>query len=124
MCDCNRTAEVRSRSNIASVFGAVSHFLTRSHLTLNVLLAGYYHPIRVGVAVLMVLTVSNLALWDDAWLAVKRDRTRRVKVFTMSGVQIGKPGVGESDERLTFPMRYLVGDALAGTPWVRFATLR
>ena len=55
-------------------------------------------------------------------LAVKRDRTRRVKVFTMSGVQIGKPGVGESDERLTFPMRYLVGGALAGTPWIRFAT--
>ena len=54
-------------------------------------------------------------------LAVKRDRTRRVKVFTMSGVQIGKPGVGESDERLTFPMRYLVGDALAGTQWIRFA---
>ena len=43
-------------------------------------------------------------------------------MFTMSGVQIGTPGVGESDERLTFPMRYLVGDALAGTPWIRFAT--
>ena len=76
----------------------------------------------VGVAVVMVLTVANLALWDDAWLAAKSDRTRRVKVFTMSGVQIGKPGIGESHERLTFPMGYLVGDALAGTQWIRFAT--
>ena len=70
----------------------------------------------------MVLTVDKLALWDDAWLAVNSDRTRRVKVFTMSGVQIGKPGVGESHERLTFPMGYVVGDALAETQWIRFAT--
>ena len=49
------------------------------------------------------------------------DRDTRVKVFTMSGVQIGIPGVGEGDNRLTFPRRYLVGDALQNA-WIRFAT--
>ena len=70
----------------------------------------------------MLLTQSSLASWNAAHLAAETDRTTRVKVFTMSGVQIGKAGIGESDERLTFPRRYLVRDALAGTKWIRFAT--
>ena len=70
----------------------------------------------------MLLTQSSLASWNAAHLAAETDRTTRVKVFTMSGVQIGKAGIGESDERLTFPRRYLVREALAGTSWIRFAT--
>ena len=69
----------------------------------------------------MLLTQDSLARWNGACLAAETDRTTRVKVFTMRGVQIGKAGMGESDERLTFPARYLVGDALAGTKWIRFA---
>ena len=68
VCDCNRTVKVCSRSNKASSFRAVSHILTRSHFTLHVLLAGLYHPTQVGLAVLMVLTVDQLALWDVAGL--------------------------------------------------------
>ena len=64
--DFNRTVEVCSRSNIASSFRAISNILTRSHFALNVLLAGLYHPIQVGLAVLMVLTVDQSALWDEA----------------------------------------------------------
>ena len=46
----------------------------------------------------MLLTQSSLARWDAAHLAAETDRTTRVKVFTMSGAQIGKAGIGESDE--------------------------
>ena len=37
----------------------------------------------------------------------------------------GVAGVGENNDRLTFPSHWLVGDALDGRryPWVRFATL-
>ena len=76
------------------------------------------------ISYLMLLTQSSLARWNAAHLAAETDRTTRVKVFTMSGVQIGKAGIGEFDERLTFPRRYLVRDALAGTKWIRFATRR
>ena len=69
----------------------------------------------------MLLTQSSLARWNAAHLAAETDRTTRVKVFTMSGVQIGKAGIGEFDERLTFSRRYLVRDVLAGTKWIRFA---
>ncbi len=50
------------------------------------------------------------------------DRNTRVKVYTMDGTQIGLPGVGEGDNRLTFPRRFLVGDALRARDWIRFAT--
>ena len=73
------------------------------------------------ISYLMLLTQSSLARWDAAHLAAETDRTTRVKVFTMSGVQIGKAGIGEFDERLTFSRRYLVRDVLAGTKWIRFA---
>ena len=48
-------------------------------------------------------------------------REPRVKVYTPSGKQIGIPGVGEGDNKLTFPPSYLVRDALGAT-WIRFAT--
>ena len=80
-------------------------------------------------------TVSHFASYDLALMpttcAMKQmeertarafwDRDTRVKVFTPSGVQIGIPGVGEGDNRLTFPRKYLVGDALS-VKWIRFAT--
>ena len=53
------------------------------------------------------------------------DRETRVRVWTLGGTQIGLPGVGEGDNRLTFPRHFLVGEALnAGFQhsWLRFAT--
>ena len=46
----------------------------------------------------------------------------RVKVYTVNGVQIGLPGVGEGVHRLTFPAGYVIKDAMTGTTWIRFAT--
>ena len=45
-----------------------------------------------------------------------------VKVFTMEGVQIGLPGVGEGVHRLTFPAGYVIKDAMNAPTWIRFAT--
>ena len=53
--------------------------------------------------------------------AALNDKKTRVKVFTLSGEQIGIAGVGEGDKRLTFPRYWKVGDAL-GKTWLRFAT--
>ena len=53
---------------------------------------------------------------------VSNDRTTRIAVYDMSGTQIGLSGVGEHEQRLTFPARYLVGDALAASNWIRFAS--
>ena len=50
------------------------------------------------------------------------DRQSRVRAFTINGVQCGIPGVGQGAERLTFPRRYEVADALATEIWIRFAT--
>ena len=49
------------------------------------------------------------------------ERESRVKVYTQSGVQIGIAGLGEGDNRLTFPPSFLVRDALAAI-WIRSAT--
>ena len=46
----------------------------------------------------------------------------RVKVFTLEGVQIGLPGVGEGVNRLTFPAGYVIKQALDAPIWIRFAT--
>ena len=46
----------------------------------------------------------------------------RVKVFTMEGVQIGLPGVGEGVNRLTFPAGYVIKEAMDEPIWIRFAT--
>ena len=48
--------------------------------------------------------------------------TRRVKVYTLSGVQIGLPGVGEGDHDLTFPADWLIAEALEQKHWIRRAT--
>ena len=47
----------------------------------------------------------------------------RVKVFTLEGVQIGLPGVGEGVNRLTFPAGYVIKQALDAPIWIRFATI-
>ena len=46
----------------------------------------------------------------------------RVKVYTVNGVQIGLPGVGEGVHRLTFPAGYVIKDAMNAPTWIRFAT--
>ena len=61
---------------------------------------------------------QKLSLKKDA----QNDQHSRVKVRTCGGTQIGIPGVGEGDDRLTFPRRYLVADALEARIWFRFAT--
>ena len=48
--------------------------------------------------------------------------TYRVKVFTLKGVQIGLPGVGEGVNRLTFPAGYVIKEAMDAPIWIRFAT--
>ena len=49
--------------------------------------------------------------------------TRRVKVYTLSGIQIGLPGVGEGDNKLTFPADWVVAEALGHKNWIRRATV-
>ena len=69
-----------------------------------------------------MLTAANLRQCEAAVLNTECDRETRVRVNTAAGVQIGMPGVGEGDNRLTFPRRFLVGDALAShVTWIRFA---
>ena len=46
----------------------------------------------------------------------------RVKVYTLEGVQIGLPGVGEGANRLTLPAGYVIKEAMEAPLWVRFAT--
>ena len=47
----------------------------------------------------------------------------RVKVYAIKGIQIGIPGVEEKGgEKLTFPRRWRVDDALLCKQWLRFAT--
>ena len=48
----------------------------------------------------------------------------RVKVFTLKGVQIALPWVGEGVNRLTFPAGYVIKQALDAPVdvWIRFAT--
>ena len=55
-------------------------------------------------------------------LAVKLDTTSRVRAYTIDGVQCCLAGLGEKEQRLTFPMSYEVGAALMDKAWVRFAT--
>ena len=55
-------------------------------------------------------------------LAVKLDKTSRVRAYTIDGVQCCLAGLGEKEQRLTFPMSYEVGAALWSKVWVRFAT--
>ena len=55
-------------------------------------------------------------------LAVKMDKTSRVRAYTIDGVQCCLAGLGEKEQRLTFPMSYEVGAALWSKVWVRFAT--
>ena len=58
---------------------------------------------------------------EKLWAAFN-DRETRVRAYAASGVQIGLPGAGEGDNRLTFPRCFLVGDALRAVHWIRFAT--
>ena len=69
-----------------------------------------------------MLTRIALGQKANAVLAAELDRETRVRVFTMDGVQIGIPGVGENKHVLSFPRRFLVRDALNCTTWIRFAT--
>ena len=68
------------------------------------------------------LSVETLATRNAAWESFLRDGDSRVRVYTAAGTLIGLPGVGENANRLTFPCRYLVGDALRDKVWIRSAT--
>lgn len=56
------------------------------------------------------------------WIQVCEYSTTRVKVYDLSGTQIGLPGMGEDKQRLTFPAKFRVQAALSSGPWVQFAT--
>ena len=49
---------------------------------------------------------------------VFRDRETRVKAYTIAGRHVGLAGVGEGNQKLTFPAWYLVRDALASPHWI------
>ena len=68
------------------------------------------------------LTSEAVFLHEFRRQVAEDDRETRVTVYTPGGLQIGIPGVGEGDERLTFPQRYLVGDALKTGQWIQKAT--
>ena len=70
----------------------------------------------------MVLTMMSIGEHLLAREACKRDRETRVRVWTPGGTQIGIPGVGEGENRLTFPRKFEVGAALRCQTWIRFAT--
>ena len=62
--------------------------------------------------------MHNVSLRNTRWRAAMDDRVTRIRVYTLSGTQIGFPGVGDGANRLTFPSFYVVGDALRGTQWI------
>ena len=66
------------------------------------------------------LTISALSRLG----AAAANRESRVRAYTLDGVQVGLAGVGQGDQRLTFPACYLVGDALRANAehWLRFAS--
>ena len=68
-----------------------------------------------------VLTFAALHEMHQRREDAMNDTKTRVRVFTLSGIQIGLPGVGEKDKVLTFPRKFRVSEALRG-PWIRFAT--
>ena len=68
-----------------------------------------------------MMTFGTLYKHDSALWQADNDREKRIRVRTSSGMQIGLPGVGENENKLTFPRRYLVGDALKAQ-WIRFAS--
>ena len=74
-----------------------------------------------------VMAVSNLSennfeYWLHRNYSLRTNRTDRVTVYTLGGIQVGLPGLGEGDDKLTFPMHYVIKDALNAQLWVRFAT--
>ena len=71
---------------------------------------------------LMALSSAMLGEFNFRMQRVNADRETRVRVYTLGGTQIGFTDVGTEDNRLTFPLRYNVGDALSRQDWVRFAT--
>ena len=68
------------------------------------------------------LTSSSLSKRDLLLDQAQSDRSRRVIARTLGGVQCCLPGLGQGEERLTFPACYMVGDALNGGEWIRLAT--
>ena len=66
------------------------------------------------------LTISALSRLG----AAAANRESRVRAYTLDGVQVGLAGVGEGDQRLTFPAGCIVGDALRAPAayWLRFAS--
>ena len=68
------------------------------------------------------LSAQQITARQNRLRLVANDRTTRISVHDISGTQIGLSEVGELEQRLTFPSRYLVGDALAASNWVRFAS--
>ena len=43
-------------------------------------------------------------------------------MYTLEGVQIGLPGVGEGANRLTLPAGYVIKETMEAPLWICFAT--
>ena len=60
-------------------------------------------------------------LWRRDYLLHASRGKERVRAFTVDGVQCGLSGLGEGENRLSFPAHFDVGSALSTDMWVRFA---
>jgi hypothetical protein len=79
------------------------------------------HPINAGIA--QPFSEEQLIDRQVRLRLVANDRTTRITVYDISGTQIGLSGVGEHEQRLTFPACYMVGQALEASNWIRFASI-
>ena len=68
------------------------------------------------------LTRKGLDRWQQLEVAATREGALRVRAYTVEGLHVGPRDIGEGDERLTFPAKLLVRDALGMGDWVRFAS--
>ena len=70
-----------------------------------------------------MLTFGEI-LRERAWRAANSrwPNGPRVRAYTTNGVQCGLPGLGEGEERLTFPSHWTSQMMLNSGDWVRFAT--
>ena len=68
------------------------------------------------------LSRKGLDRWQQQEVAATREGALRVRAYTVEGLHVGPRDIGEGDERLTFPAKLLVRDALGLGDWVRFAS--
>ena len=66
-------------------------------------------------------TTAEVEQYSRAIYDCEFNRGTRVRACTSGGTQIGIFDIGDGANKMTFPRRYLVGDALQKTLWDRSA---